>query len=360
MSAADSTELDTGRLRDFLAENGIKVEGAPLTWQLLSGGRSNLTYLLDLGGQGLVLRRPPLGQHDPRAHDVGREYRILRALHPAGVPVPEALACAPGSEVIGVPFYIMRRVPGRVIESAAAAPDLLSATSLDALVDAVVDGLVGLHRVDFQQVGLGDLGRPAGFAARQVKRWTEHWETRRQRAIPALDELGQRLRAAVASGLPLDDEPPTIVHGDYNIGNLMLSGAGEPPALRAILDWEMATIGHPLLDLGLLLTYNGPHMNAVFEVSDAIACRPDFPPPREIAARYAARSGRSLALLDFFYVLAFFKVLVLIEDVRARHQAGTTRGEGYSGLGQSSPRLAEALLAEADASALPGLRGRGH
>jgi len=353
---------DSDRLRSFLtASVGANDTGA-FTVELLSGGRSNLTFFVQWGSRQLVLRRPPLGAHDPRAHDVGREFRILSALAGTEVPVPSAVAHCTDVEVLGAPFYVMDRVSGRVLCDIADAPDMVAPARLQALAAGLVDGLAKIHSVDPSAVGLGDLGRADGYIARQVNRWAGQWETDQQRSIPAFDEIGRRLRAVIDLGIVEVDPPrPVIVHGDYNMGNVMVASADEFVAgdvLRAVLDWEMATLGHPLMDLGVLATYNGPHGSLVVSTDQLVSSVSGFPSVAELAHLYARRTGRDVADFPFFLVLAFYKVLVITEDVRRRFLAGTATGPGIEQMGAHAHELGDAVLQFATASNVAGLNGR--
>jgi aminoglycoside phosphotransferase (APT) family kinase protein len=359
-AVADPAGLDLERLEPFFTNHAGPRDGGPYTATLLAGGKSNMTFSVEWGEHQLVLRRPPLGDYDPRTHDVGREFPLLTALEHEAVPTPRPIAFEPDGQLIGAPFYVMERVPGRVLADAEVAPDLADADRLGRLADALVDGLVAPHAVEPAAVGLADLGRHDGYIARQVDRWAAQWETTQQRRIPTLDEIGRRLRAAVERQA-VDHVPPRpfIVHGDYHLGNVIVAPAEQfttSPVLRAVLDWEMATLGHPLMDLGLLVTYNGPHGDHVVEVEKSVSSLPGFPSPNELVATYAAKSGRDVGDFAFFHVLAFYKVLVLTEDVRARFVAGTTVGNGYADMGRSVPMLAERVLDIADTSGIDGLR----
>jgi aminoglycoside phosphotransferase (APT) family kinase protein len=354
-SLAQQTALDPAIIAGFLRSVNIAVHDDELQWSLLAGGRSNLTYLVNTPDHALVLRRPPVGAFDPRAHDVGREYRMLNALHPLGVPVPEPVGYCEDVSKIGVPFYVMVKVDGRIVNAIPDAQDLIDGRQLHALADTIVDGLVNLHNIDPIKAGLEGTGKPQGFAARQIKRWTQAWAAETGRPIPALDEAARRLLAGLAAELPLDANPPTIVHGDYNIGNLLISKSG-PPRLMAILDWEMSALGHPMMDLGLLTIY-GEFVNTIFSIDNGLSAHPDFPNSDYFAVRYAEKSGRSTAMLDYFRALAFFKIIVITENIRARTLAGEREGKDYTNIGDDDPANAEALLDLMSRSTIPCLRG---
>jgi aminoglycoside phosphotransferase (APT) family kinase protein len=354
-SLAQKTALDPAVIGAFLRSVNIAVHDDEIQWSLLGGGRSNLTYLVNTPGHALVLRRPPVGEFDPRAHDVGREYRMLKALHPLGVPVPEPLGYCKDASKIGVPFYVMMKVEGRIVNAIPDGQDLIDGGQLHALADTIIDGLVTLHNTDPVKAGLEGSGKPQGFAARQVKRWTQAWAAEAGRPIAALDEAARRLLAGVDAQLPLDANPPTIVHGDYNIGNLLISKSG-PPKLMAILDWEMSALGHPMMDLGLLTIY-GEFVNTIFSIDNGLSALPNFPKTDYFAARYAEKSGRLTEMLDYFRALAFFKIIVITENIRARHLAGEREGKDYTNIGDDDPANADALLDLMSRSSIACLKG---
>ena len=358
---AAPTGLDLAAVEPLLADRLGPREGGAYRATLVGGGKSNVTYLVDWADRALVIRRPPIGPHDPRNHDVGREYRVLSALAPTPLPTPQPILNEPTGEVIGVPFYVMERVDGRVLRKADDAPDMADPARLRRVGEALVDGLVTLHSLEPEAIGLGDLGKAQGYIERQVNRWAGQWERDQQRPIPALDEVGRRLQAALATGaVRANPDRPHLVHGDFNLGNVLIANVDQfdhVPVLRAVLDWEMATLGHPLMDLGVLIAYNGPHADQVIEEEGSVALRPGFPSPSELVELYGRRSGNDVSTAPFFEVLAMYKVLVITEDVRARYLAGGTVGAGFDVMGRSVPYLADALLETARSSSVPGLSG---
>jgi aminoglycoside phosphotransferase (APT) family kinase protein len=349
-------QIDVEGLTRYMVEQGVAEPGVGPELELLAGGRSgNLTLLVRLPDRDLVLRRPPLGDYDARAYDVSREYRFISALAPSPVPVAQPVALCEADGPIGAPFYLMERVEGRIITGAADAEDVIAAGELEPLCGMVVDELAHLHAVEPAEVGLDAVGRPEGFVERQVRRWTGQWEERRQRDIVELDEISRRLRAAVDAGsIPLDPARPTIVHGDFNLNNLILSP--DDYVVRAVLDWEQATVGHPLVDLGVLMTQNGPWQDRILNVDDGIGSLPDYPSPDWVAQRYASISGVDVSTIAFFHLLAVFKILVITEDVRQRFEAGLAIGEQYEGLGNFAEQIAAEALEMAAASDVVGLK----
>lgn len=342
--------IDLDRVREFCAANvpGASADRA-LHAELIAGGKSNLTYTLSDGERSWVLRRPPLGHVLPTAHDMGREYRVQKALLGTGVPVPAVLAYCDDPEVNGAPFYVMEKVDGIVLRDPAAAAALTDEEAQGCSRE-LIDVLVRIHAVDYEAVGLGSLGRPDGFVERQVRRWGEQWDRSKTRELPALDEVARRLRGAIPpSG------PPAIVHGDYRLDNTMLA-PGDPTRIVAVLDWEMATIGDPLTDLGLFLVYWGDSAAQAVTMGTGAGPASRFLGRDAVVDRYARGSGRDVEHLDFYEVLATYKLAVVVEGIHARFRMGKTLGEGFSAMGDLVDQLADAALAVAARSSIPALR----
>jgi aminoglycoside phosphotransferase (APT) family kinase protein len=327
-------------------EHGIG--SGPIAARPIGDGHSNVTFLLVRGEATVVLRRPPRPPFPPSAHDVLREARILQALAGTPVPVPRVLLACEDATILGVPFYVMDHVDG-VVASAQAPPALASPEHRLAMGTALVDVLAALHAVDWRALGLEGFGRPAGYAERQVRRFASLWEETRTRELPAVDEVGRWLAERVP---PAQDA--TIVHGDYRIGNVMF-GRAAPARMLAVLDWEMATLGDPLADLGYFTaTYARPGEapNAMTDLSAATRER-GFPEREDLARRYATRTGRSIELLGWYQVLALWKACVFLEGSYRRYRAGTTDDAWFATLGERVPQLAETarrLAVAADAS----------
>lgn len=303
----------------------------PLTASLLSGGRSNLTYALSDGARRWVLRRPPLGHVLATAHDMEREYRVMRGLAPTAVPVPRTVVHHAEADVLGAPFYVMELVEGTVYRSVA---DLqrLSADEARRLAHAFVDALAELHLVDADAVGLGDFGRPDGYLARQIRRWGTQLAASRSRDVPGFDELG----AALAHRVPAPQRA-SIVHGDFRLDNVIVAG-DDPGRLVAVLDWEMATLGDPLSDLGLFALY----WEGWGGLDNPVAATPaehGFPSAAELTGRYAERTGLDLADGDFYTAFAYFKFAVICEGIHYRHTHHLTVGDGFDGIGAMVPEL---------------------
>ncbi|MGW1025377.1 phosphotransferase family protein [Streptomyces sp. NPDC002577] len=323
--------VDVPALQDHFERNVPGYEG-PLTVRLMHGGRSNLTYEVTDGTHRWVLRRPPLGVLTPTAHDMDREYRVVASLGGTGVPVARAVLSCTDPEVIGAPFCVVDFVEGPVLRDGDEAAALAPADARRA-AEALVDALVALHAVDAADVGLGDFGRPDGYLERQVRRWRGQWDRVATRALPDLDELHGRLaRALPASGAP------AIVHGDYRLDNTILA-PGDLGRIAAIVDWEMATLGDPLADLGMLLMYWDPACEPVLGARHVPTANPGFPSGRELAERYAEKSGRDIEAVDYYQALGCFKLAVIAEGIHARYLAGQTLGAGFERVGSAVPAL---------------------
>jgi aminoglycoside phosphotransferase (APT) family kinase protein len=307
------------------------LEG-PLRVDLLSGGRSNLTYLLTDGRSRWVLRRPPLGHVLATAHDMEREYRLLAALHPTDVPVPRPRVIA-GADVIGAPFYVMDFADGVVLRER---EDLepFSGTAATQLAEALVDVLVRLHRVDPDAVGLGDLGRPEGYLDRQLRRWERQLASSHSRDLPDLVRLGERL----AQRLPAR-QAAAIVHGDYRLDNVVVDpGDGR---VVGVLDWEMATLGDPLTDVASTVVWWDGIRGLNSPVAAVPGDVPGFPGSDTLIDAYSRQTGNDLAELPWYLGFAYYKIAAIFEGIHYRTQQGLTVGAGFDGLGAMVPALVE-------------------
>ncbi len=329
---------------------------APLTFSLISGGRSNLTYIVRCNDQQWVLRRPPLGHVLPTAHDMTREFRVLSALADTGVPVPRTLALCSDTAINDAPFYVMEYRPGVIIGDTPPANYATTPDDRRRLSEALVDTLVQLHNVDYIAVGLAEFGRPDGYLERQVRRWAQQWERSKTGPLPEIEELSRRL------GQALPQSPaPTIVHGDYRLGNMALD-PNDPGHVVAIFDWEMATLGDPLADLGYTLMYWTEATDIPLGTSigaSAFTAQPGFYTRAEIIRRYAEQSGRNVEAIEFYVVLAYYKLAIIAEGIFARFRMGKTVGEGFDNMARSALPLARRAIEICEQSADPRLqRGR--
>lgn len=313
---------------DRVAPALVRATGDPrwhsLDASLVSGGKSNLTFLLRSEAGELVLRRPPTGTLLPSAHDMGREARVQRALAGSGVPVAPIVLDDAG-ELIGAPCYVMHRVEGHVVRDELPIA-FAGAGACEAMSWAFVDTLAALHDVDPAAVGLVDYGRPDGFMERQIRRWTSQWTATSTHAVAEIDELGRRLAAAVPT-----QQRGTVVHGDYRLDNVVLDLA-EPGTIRAVLDWELSTLGDPLADLGLLMLFWAGPGEPALSLVPGVTDHTEFPDRDAVLARYAASSNLDLAPLAFYRAFAHFKFAVILQGVSARSTAGAMGGQDFGSL----------------------------
>lgn len=305
--------IDIAPVTAWLADN---IPGAepPFTFDLIAGGRSNLTFrVTGADGTRFVLRRPPLGHVLATAHDMAREHRIIAAVGTTGVPVPPALGLCTDETVNGAPFYVMGFVDGVVLDS----PDKASLLSAEAKVSAsehLFDVLADLHAVDVDAVGLGDLAKREGYVERQVKRWSTQWEHSKTRELPAIDEVARRLRER----MPVQ-QGVSIAHGDYRFGNCLTDVvAGR---IAAVLDWELCTLGDPLADVGYVGVYWNDGDAALARANDPTPGG-GFPKYASLLERYALRTGRDLSDIDYYVAFGCWRLAVISEGVYARYLHG--------------------------------------
>lgn len=311
--------MDVARLRAYLIESGVPVSGE-LVVELISGGRSNLTFTARDDNSHWVVRRPPTGGLTPSAHDMNREWTVTNGLQGTAVPVAGTVAFDKEGEVLGAPFTVVEFVDGLVVRSA---EDLeaLSGDDIERNVDGLIQALADLHAVDYQSVGLGEFGRPEGFVARQVKTWARQWEHVKTRE---LDDVAT-LHAALSEAIPAQTSN-SIVHGDFRVDNTILDST-DPGKVKAVVDWEMSTLGDPLTDVALMCVYRAPVFDAVLGMEAAWTSN-RYPSPDELAERYAKVSGRELSDWNFYLALANFKLGVIGEGITHRARSGSSSGEG--------------------------------
>ncbi|GAB3451383.1 phosphotransferase family protein [Actinophytocola sediminis] len=327
--------LELAPLRDYLERASPGMTDGQLTGQVLGGGKSNLTYLVTDGTNRWVLRRPPLWHVLDTAHDMRREYTVMRALAGSPVPVPAMVLLCTDPSVLGEPFYLMEYVPGTVLRDPALL-DGLGRHRLRALVLETVEVLARLHAIDSAEVGLADFGRPVGFNQRQVNRWRRQLDDSRSREVPGIDELHLRLARAIPDG-----RDATVLHGDFRLDNMLV----HDNRIRVVLDWEMSTLGDPLTDVALMLLYaERPVMSATGPPRSPVSV-PGHPTVAEMLAHYAAVSGRDLSNLAWYRAFAAFKLAVILEGVHYRHLHGQTVGPGFDHVGAQVRPLVERGLA---------------
>ena len=306
---------------------------------LIAGGKSNLTYRISCPAGDVVLRRPPLGQVLPTAHDMVREHTVMSALSGTRVPVPRMLHLCTDVEVLGQPFYVMELVAGHVCRDALPSGYAEQPEERRQIGEGLVEVLADLHEVVPGDIGLGEFGRPEGYLDRQVRRWSKQWDLTRIEGHQDLD----RLAADLGAQLPRTQRH-TVVHGDYRLDNTILDPS-RPGRIAAVLDWEMSTLGDPLADLGILLGYwsqaddSGARTAAV--VVPAATVLPGFPTRAEVASLYAARTGLDLTPLPWYAAFAAFKLAVVCAGIVARVRFGAMVGDGFEGIEERIAPLVE-------------------
>ncbi|MFE5292324.1 phosphotransferase family protein [Isoptericola sp. NPDC056618] len=361
----DVPGLDTAGLRAWLGrEHPELAHGAPdggsggeLTASVIAGGRSNLTYRVDGARVPLVVRRPPLGHVLSTAHDMRREHRVVSALAGSPVPVPRTVDVVDDTdrgEVTGTVFFVMEHVAGTVL-SRPAQNAAFTAGGLHALGLELAEVLADLHAVDPAVVGLADFGRPDGYLGRQLATWRRQYGASRSRPLPRLDALQDRLAARV----PDSGGRAGIVHGDYRLDNAIVAGPPDAPRVAAVLDWEMATLGDPLVDLGMLGLYwdirglagtagdDAPDGSADDGALSAVVPGAGYPEFAALVDAYAARSGTAPPDLSWYRAFAAYKLAVILEGIHYRYRAGDTVGDGFDRIGALVEPLAEDGLAHA-------------
>jgi aminoglycoside phosphotransferase (APT) family kinase protein len=338
--------IDEGRLTPWLADRLPELE-PPFRFVRVGEGQSNLTFRVDdAAGRAVVLRRPPLGEILASAHDMDREHRILRGLAGAGARVPQPLAACDDPDVTGAPFYVMEHVDGVILTKVKAAEELAPAARATA-ARSLVQTLTELQAVDLDAAGLADFKRPESLASRQLRRWTRQWHASKTAEVPVVEEVAERL----ADQMPEEHES-VLVHGDYRLDNAVLAADGE---VKAVLDWELCTVGDPLADVGLAIAYwneLGPaagQPGALFR--EPVTAVAGFPPGSELAAEYARASGRDLDALQFWTAFAYWKIAIIVEGVYRRWLNDPGNGSGAGELQPAVGRLAG--LAQTTLEAVP-------
>jgi len=329
-------ELDLAALHPYL-EAHLPGGAGELTLEQFPGGHSNLTYLLRVNGTEAVLRRAPMGPVAPKAHDMVREYHLLERVSPVFAPAPRPLLLCEDPGVIGAPFFLMERRHGVVARTRMPAEYAGVPDTPRRMSEALIDTLAQLHAIDVSATGLDRLGKPDGFNRRQVEGWSSRWTRAQTDETP--DAAG--VMAWLAANVP-GESAHTLVHNDYKLDNLMLA-AHDPGEVVALLDWEMAAIGDPLVDLGLTLCYWTQRGFPESRRVSVGAGYPGFFSREELLARYAEKSGRDVGRILWYEVLGVFKLAVIVQQIYARYHAGQTRDERFAVLGDQ----AQALMQEA-------------
>jgi aminoglycoside phosphotransferase (APT) family kinase protein len=330
--------IDAERVTPWFAAHVPGCE-TPLTFELIAGGRSNLTYRVgDAKGHFYALRRPPLSHVLPTAHDMVREYRVITALGPTAVPVPRTFGLCVDADVNGSPFYVMDFVEGPILRDAQAAERLLDEPARRRAGFSLAETLAALHAVDVDDVGLGDFAKRDGYIARQLRRWHEQFRNSQVDGLDTatiVDSVHDRLAARV---------PPqvgtAIVHGDYRLDNTVLGPDGN---VRAVLDWEICTLGDPLADVGLLMVYWTEAGDEAALVGLTPTTAPGFCDRSELRTRYEELSKRDLEHLDFYVAFGYWKLACIVQGVYARYVGGAAAGDRSSveGFARSVVTLAD-------------------
>jgi aminoglycoside phosphotransferase (APT) family kinase protein len=320
------SSFDVAALAAWVRARVEGLEGAP---ELLQFGRgySNLTYLVRFGERELVVRRAPPGINIKSAHDMGREFRILSALATAWPKVPRPLAHCDDASVIGTPFYVMERVRGVILRARAADGVILDGPTMKRVSESTCDTLAEIHGLDWRGVGLGELGKPEGYIERQVKGWAERYRKAKTDEVPTVDRLGAWLEAHRPT-----ESGATLVHNDFKYDNVVL--APDLSGVIAVLDWEMATIGDPLMDLGTALGYwTEPNDPPVFQVTVfGPTNRPGNLTRMEFVERWSRATGRDATNVLFYYAFALFKLAVVAQQLYKRYVDGFTKEDRYAAM----------------------------
>ncbi len=324
---ADEREgrFPTDAVVGWLADRGVSLAG-PVRSELISGGRSNLTYgLTDADGRRLIVRRPPFDRVLATAHDMTREWRFISAVRPTPVPVPEpiALAASPEDGPMAVPFYVMSFVDGLIFHDAASA-SLVEPPVRAASAQSLVDNMALLHQVDIDAVGLGDIAKREDHMARQLRRWKIQWDQSTSTEITAVDELHDRLVDRIPA-----QQRATIVHGDFRLGNMIC--APDTGEIRAVLDWELATLGDPLIDFSWMLSsWSEPASpSAATRGAEGPSVLPGFPTRQWMIDRYAAKSGLDLSDLPVYLAFSAWRGTCISAGVLARYESGAMGDDGF-------------------------------
>jgi aminoglycoside phosphotransferase (APT) family kinase protein len=339
VTSADQLEgLDLAALDGYLRSLGIERDGE-LRAQFISGGRSNLTFRLYDEKTSWLVRRPPLHGLTPSAHDMGREYKVVAALQDTPVPVARAIAMCEDVAVLGAPFQIVEFVAGQVVRRRAQL-ESLSRSVIDGCVNALIRVLVDLHNVDPNAVGLGDFGKPSGYLERQVRRWGSQWELVR---LPDDHRDGDvtRLYSVLQQSIPKQSRT-SIVHGDYRIDNTILD-ADDPTRVRAVVDWELSTLGDPISDAALMCVYRDPALDLIID-TQAAWTSPLLPTADELADRYSLVSGQPLGHWEFYMALAYFKLAIIAAGIDFRRRM-SLQAAGKDDADDIEPEVVAPLIA---------------
>jgi aminoglycoside phosphotransferase (APT) family kinase protein len=335
-------ELPLAPLQEYLNQH-LGVSSGPVRVEQFAQGHSNLTYLVRLGegepGTELVLRRGPFGNQVKTAHDMGREYRVLSRLWTVYPPAPRPILFCDDPAVLGAPFYLMERRRGIVLRKQLPPGLVIDPDTARRLSITLIDNLAALHALDYRAAGLGDLGKPEGYVPRQVTGWTERYAKARTDDLPAMDHLARWLAEHLPPPAMID---AALIHNDYKYDNLVLDPA-DLTRVVAVLDWEMATVGDPLMDLGTTLGYwvEAGDVPALREAAFGPTALPGSLSRHALAERYATRSGRDISGVLFHYAFGLFKIAVIVQQIYARYARGHTHDQRFAHMNDLVAVLAE-------------------
>jgi len=324
----EGEELDTATLEPFLRERVEAGEG-PLVVEQFPSGHSNLTYLLRLGDRELVLRRPPFGAQAKGGHDMGREFRVLDGLAGKYPKAPRPLAYDESGEVLGAPFYVMERIHGIVLRQSVPEGLDLGPDVMERLSHAVIDNLADIHLLDWRDLGLGELQRPGSYVERQIRGWAQRWEDAKTDENPVFDEVTKWLEANMPA-----DRGASLIHNDYKFDNILLD-PDDLGHIVGVLDWEMATIGDPLMDLGTTIGYwvEARDSQAMQAGGFGPTMLPGCPTRREMIHRYAERTGFDTSGREYYFVYAQWKLAVVLQQIYYRYAKGFTTDPRFAAFG---------------------------
>ncbi|MDQ7987249.1 phosphotransferase family protein [Pseudomonas sp. G34] len=333
-------ELDARAIDTYLKAQISDLRGEPQISQF-PGGASNLTYLLRYADRELVLRRPPFGSKAKSAHDMGREFRILNQLRNAFPYCPQAFVHCTDASVIGAEFYVMQRLDGIILRADLPAELQFTPAQTTTLCKSFIDRLVELHQVDYQACGLAELGKPEGYVARQIKGWSERYDNARTPDAPAWQEV----RSWLEEKMPADHPRPAIVHNDYRFDNVILD-ANDPMRIIGVLDWELTTLGDPLMDLGNTLAYwieaGDPAPVQLMRRQPSNA--PGMLTRQAFVDYYAERAGIRIDCFDFYYIYGLFRLAGIVQQIYYRYYHGQTADKRFASFVQMNALLEQMAL----------------
>ena len=344
----EGEDFDHARVEAWVRAHVTDLGDAAMEVLQFPGGHANLTYLARFGGRELVLRRPPLGPVAPSSHDMAREYKVLSRLYESFAPAPRAFALCEDTRVMGAIFVVMERRKGLVVRGAFPTEFEQIPDARRRMADALIDAMADFHDVDYAALGLADLGKPEGFVERQVSGWRRRWDRAKEADLAIFDEVHEWLQKHMPAS-----PGASLVHNDLKFDNVMFA-ADDPGRIVAVLDWDMTTLGDPLIDLGTLLGYwvqadDLPERGATV----AVTAQQGFPTRAEIAARYSERRGIDVRTISWYEVFALWKTAVVLQQIYIRFVRGQTSDARFQAMGPRIPLLVQLAAQTADGAARP-------